>query len=126
MFLTSGAIYILETQSETFLEPPDFADPNKLINPFNFTNTPNFSVYDVKPKFNDSSTPGIDELYILAVQESGVKGSLYKATFMDHEVAKKQEANYASLKRKIPNRYAHKKVFTITGAQPHLNPFNIP
>ena len=123
VFLTSGAIYVLETQSETFLEPPDFNDTNKAIKNFNFANTPNFSIYDAKPKVNESNIPGADELYILAVQESGAEGSLLKVTIMDPEVARRREA---SMNRRIPNRYAHKKAFTITDAKPHLNPFHIP
>ena len=48
VFMSTGEVFILETQSETFLEPSDFDDQNKLINKFSFGKVPKFATFDVK------------------------------------------------------------------------------
>ena len=64
VFLTSGHVYILETQSETFLEPPDFADTNKASNAYSFLTVQQqqgfSSLIDIKPKANESDIPGAE------------------------------------------------------------------
>ena len=47
VFMSTGEVYILETQSETFLEPSDF-DEHKIINEYSFGKVPKFATYDVQ------------------------------------------------------------------------------
>ena len=87
--MSTGEVYILETQSETFLEPHDFE--NKVINAFSFGKVPKFATFDVKQKANESGIAGADQLYILAVEESGKEGNLHMATIMEPLEAKRRE-----------------------------------
>ena len=45
--MSNGNMYILETQSETFVEPQDF-ESNKIINPYSFGKIPKDAVIDLK------------------------------------------------------------------------------
>ena len=65
--MTDGNIYILETQSETFVEPPDF-ESNKAHNLFSFGKIPKFAKIDLKNKKNDSGIDGAEQMYIVAVE----------------------------------------------------------
>lgn len=67
IFMTDGNIYILETQSETFVEPPDF-ESNKAHNLFSFGKIPKFAKIDLKNKKNDSGIDGAEQMYIVAVE----------------------------------------------------------
>ena len=82
VLLSSGDLFILETQSEMLIEPPDF-ESNKVINSYSFCRVPKFAVLDIKKRSNQSNISGAEELWILSVQESGRKGSLHVATFAD-------------------------------------------
>ena len=47
VIISTGDIFVLETQSETYLEPPDY-ESNKVIHPQSFGRVPKFAVIDVK------------------------------------------------------------------------------
>jgi len=82
VFISTGDIFVLETQSETFIEPPDF-DSNKLIHPLSFGKVPKFAVVDVKKKANESGIANADQLYILSVDETGREGKLHLVTISE-------------------------------------------
>lgn len=109
VFMSTGNVYILETQSETFLEPPDM-DDHKIINEYSFCKVPKFATFDIQEKENESDIPGAEQLYILAVEESGTEGNLHMATIVDPMEAKRRENKHGS---RIRKRYTHKKAFTI-------------
>ena len=60
VFMSTGEVFILETQSETFIEPHDFGDHNKLIHKKSFGKVPKFATFDVKQKVNESGFVGDD------------------------------------------------------------------
>lgn len=47
VFMCNGDIYILETQSETFVEPQNF-ESNKAMNPYSFDRIPKYATIDLK------------------------------------------------------------------------------
>ena len=90
VFISTGDIFVLETQSETFIEPPDFGN-NKVIHPLSFGKVPKFAVVDIKKKENESGILNADQLYLLSVNEKGTEGKLHLVTITDP-----QPFNYAS------------------------------
>ena len=60
VFMSNGNVFILETQSETFLEPPDVDDETKLIKDYSFCKVPKYATFDVKQKANESSIAGAE------------------------------------------------------------------
>ena len=87
--MSNGEIFVVDRQSETFLEPPDFEDGNKVTNAMSFGRVPAFGVVD--------SSDGL----VLAVSESG-DGTLHRTSIVQtalstrrggHEALGKQQGD---------------------------------
>ena len=59
VFMCNGDMFILETQSETFVEPQNF-ESNKAMNPYSFDRIPKYATIDLKQKANESNIEGAD------------------------------------------------------------------
>ena len=106
-------MYILETQSETFVEPQDF-ESNKIINPYSFGKIPKDAVIDLKQKPDDSGIEGAQQLYIVAVDETGTEGSIYEITMSDPKHMLEADRKAGLPKHVIERRLSHKKSFAIS------------
>ena len=69
VFMSNGEIFVVDRQSETFLDPPDSEDGSKLISTMSFGRVPAFSVID----FADG--------LILSVSENG-DGTLHRTAIV--------------------------------------------
>ena len=69
VFMSDGEIFVVDRQSETFLEPPDFEEGNKVMNAMSFGRVPVFAVID--------SCDGL----VLSVSESGA-GTLHRTAIV--------------------------------------------
>ena len=46
LFMSNGEIFVVDRQSETFVQPPDYEDGNKVMHAMSFGRVPMFSVVD--------------------------------------------------------------------------------
>ena len=116
VFNSRGDIFILETQSETFVEPADFADERKLTHRMSHGKVPKFALVDVRQKMTALDRVDPDHLYILSVDESAKEGGIL------HQVTMR-DPGYADYSSTTTNRRStHKKSFTVR----ELHRFQIP
>mmetsp|Transcript_2016 Transcript_2016/g.2846 ORF Transcript_2016/g.2846 Transcript_2016/m.2846 type:complete len:124 (+) Transcript_2016:863-1234(+) len=111
--MSNGNMYILETQSETFVEPSDF-ESNKVINPYAFGRVPKFAIVDLKSKRDDSGIEGAESVYVVAVEESGKEGSMYEITMADPKQMLVADRRAGVPRHVIERRRTHKKAFSIS------------
>lgn len=102
VFISTGDIFVLETQSETYVEPTD-VESNKIIHKLSHGKVPKFAYIDVKQKANQSGIDSADQLYILSVDETGREGKLHLVTITDPK-----PMNYGQSKKSM-----HKRAFDI-------------
>lgn len=115
VFMSNGDMFILETQSETFIEPPDF-ESNKVIKPYSFGRIPKEAVVDIKRKRNESKIKDSDQIYVIGIgfDELSSQGTMYIMTMADPKIMAPIDLASGVPKRVVQRRSTHKKAFSIS------------
>jgi len=123
VFMSNGDMFILETQSETFIEPPDFTEEqgkaeqgNAVIKPYSFGRMPKDAVIDIKRKRNESGIRDSDQIYVIGigVDELSASGTMYTLTMADPKIMAPIDLASGVSKRTVQRRSMHKKAFSVS------------